>query len=252
MWDAKLYEEKHAFVWQQGASLIELLAPAQGESVLDIGCGTGHLAARIAATGIHVTGLDNSPEMVEQARRNYPALRFEIADARQLAFSNQFDGVFSNAALHWIPEAESVVKVVVRALKTGGRFVAEFGGRGNIQSIQTAMHNAVKAIKGQAPPSPWFFPTLNEYASLLEKAGLELRFAILFDRPTALDGEAGMRNWVTMFGGHCLREIPAEQQESFFRLVEAELRPVLRQDDAWFADYRRLRVVAFKAGHGRP
>src|SRR5262245_39882978 len=124
-WDAGLYDEKHSFVWEHGAALLELLAAQPGERVLDLGRGTGHLTTQLAATGAEVVGLDSSATMIEQARRSYPQLRFEVADARDFSFAEPFDAVFSNAVLHWITEPERVIACVGRALRPGGRFVAE-------------------------------------------------------------------------------------------------------------------------------
>ena len=121
-WDPGLYDGKHAFVWQYGASLVELLQPQPGERVLDLGCGTGHLTARIAAAGAAVVGIDSDPAMIDQARRGYPDLHFEQQDARSFSFAEPFDAVFSNAVLHWIREPEAVIACVRRALKPGGRF----------------------------------------------------------------------------------------------------------------------------------
>lgn len=244
IWDARLYEEKHSFVWKQAESLVELLAPKPGESMLDLGCGTGHLTAQIASAGVSVLGIDSSSEMIEEARRSYPGHRFDIVDARHLAFANQFDAVLSNAVLHWIIEADLVVQGVSRALKPGGRFVAEFGGKGNVKAILGAVQNAVQSVGCGLVDSPWFFPNVAEYASLLERVSLEVTFATLFDRPTPLEGEKGMRHWIEMFGGHFLRRVPKDRQEDFFRHVEDELRPTLHRDGSWFADYRRLRIVA--------
>jgi trans-aconitate methyltransferase len=250
-WDPHLYDHKHSFVWKHGAALLDLLAPRSGEAILDLGCGTGHLTAQIAAAGAAVIGLDNSPAMVEEARRTYPNFRFEIGDARCLSSLEQFDAVFSNAALHWIPDAEAVVHGVARALKLGGRFVAEFGGRGNVRAIAGAMHRATQALGLGSPESPWYFPGIAEYAALLERHGLEVTFATLFDRPTPLEGEAGLRHWVQMFGGHVLSRVPPERREDFFRDVEDAARPVLFREGRWVADYRRLRVVACRVESGR-
>ncbi|HVH71877.1 MAG TPA: class I SAM-dependent methyltransferase, partial [Candidatus Dormibacteraeota bacterium] len=157
-WNAAEYDAKHAFVYEKAKGLVELLAPKAGERILDLGCGTGALTAEIAARGAEVLGIDRSEEMIAQARKKFPALRFKVMDARDLRFStggggNQgkaggnklpghdketdagFDAVFSNAVLHWIPEADEVIEGVAQALKPGGRFVAEFGGKGNIQRL---------------------------------------------------------------------------------------------------------------------
>ena len=128
-WDPALYDGKHSFVWKYGAELMELLAPQRGERVLDLGCGTGHLTQQMTLTGAEVIGLDVSPAMIEQARRNYPHIEFVQADAAAFEFAQPFDAVFSNAALHWMTQPEAVVECVARALQPGGRFSAQFCGQ---------------------------------------------------------------------------------------------------------------------------
>jgi trans-aconitate methyltransferase len=248
-WDAKLYNAKHDFVWKYGADLVSLLNPRAGESILDLGCGTGHLTAQIAESGAQVTGADRSVEMVAAARAAYPKLKFEIADARNLAYHEEFDAVFSNATLHWIHEPELVLRGISRALHPGGRFVAELGGKGNIRTMQAAFDEALVELGAAAAGevNPWYYPSVSEYATLAEKNGLEIRFASLFDRPTELaDGAAGMRNWIIMFGGDYLAKAGPGRQEEFLCRVEEILRPQLFRDGRWWADYRRLRMVAVK------
>jgi trans-aconitate methyltransferase len=243
-WNPALYDAKHAFVWQHGAALIELLQPEAGERILDLGCGTGQLTAQLAAAGANVLGVDLSEEMIAAARRQHPQLRFEIADARALPFDGEFDSVFSNAALHWVEEAESAAAGIARALKPGGRFVAEFGGRGNVKTLWGAIQAAFSRVVGDEAVSPWYFPGVAEYATVLERAGLEVTYATLFDRFTPLEGDNGLRNWVAMFGDHVLGRVPAERREAFLKAVEENARGPLRHEGVWFADYRRLRVVA--------
>jgi len=248
-WNPNLYDAKHAFVWKYGAELVALLAPQNGERILDIGCGTGHLTAQIARSGARVLGIDRSPEMVSAARDAYPHLQFEVADARDLRFENEFAAVFSNATLHWILEPELVVQNICRALRSGGRFVAEFGGKGNIQKMVHAFNRTLAEVPGvgSGEINSWYYPSVSEYASLLEENGLEVRFITLFDRPTPLeDGEAGMRNWITMFGPDSLQKLPPEERDRFFRRVEELLRADLFRDGQWWADYRRLRFSAWK------
>ncbi len=246
-WNANLYDSKHAFVWKYGADLVPLLAPQTGERILDIGCGTGHLTAQIAGCGARVVGVDRSPEMVAAARKAYPHLQFEVADARDLPYRAEFEAVFSNATLHWIHEPELVIRSVRNALRPGGRFVAEFGGKGNIRKMQGAFDQAYSELQAAAPGeiNPWYYPSVSEYATLLETNGFEVRFITLFDRPTPLsEGEAGMRNWITMFGSDYSGKLARETREIFLRRVEELLRPELFRDGQWMADYRRLRLIA--------
>jgi trans-aconitate methyltransferase len=249
VWDAKLYNDKHSFVWEKAKGVIELLAAKPGEKILDIGCGTGHLTAEIAAKGAVVTGVDQSPAMIAEAKEKYPEIDFAVMDASAMTFQSEFDAVFSNAALHWIPDAEGVVRSVSRALKPGGRFVAEFGGKGNIRTVMRAIENNIE--KYGLPRGPkdmgWFYPSIGEYGPLLEKHGLEVRSAELFERPTRLeDGERGLETWLRMFRRVLLDQMAAEKREAFLADVEHEARPRLFKDGVWELDYRRIRVVAVK------
>jgi len=248
-WDAKLYEDKHSFVWEKGRGVVELLAPQRGERILDLGCGTGHLTAEIAAVGALTVGIDQSADMIAQARRQFPDLRFEVYDAREIPFTGEFDAVFSNAALHWIPEAEKVIRGVARALKPSGRFVAEMGGKGNIRRLVGAIIGACREVglDSGAATEAWYYPSIGEYAGLLEKHGLEVRQAALFERPTRLeDGEKGLEAWLRMFRRVILDRLPAADQDAFLREVERQARPELFKDGVWELDYRRLRIVAWK------
>jgi trans-aconitate 2-methyltransferase len=248
-WDAGLYSGKHAFVWEMAKDLVPLLAPKAGERILDVGCGTGQLTAEIAASGAEVVGVDRSPEMIEEARRKVPNVRFEVMDARELAFRKEFDGVFSNATLHWVKEPEKAVAGIARALKAGGRFVAEFGGKGNVEEVMAAFRRACAALGFEFSDelNPWYFPSVAEYAGLLEKHGLEVRQAMLFDRPTPLeDQERGLLTWLEMFGGAVLSKVRQEMRGELLGRVEQEARAELFRDGRWVLDYRRLRVVAVK------
>jgi trans-aconitate methyltransferase len=246
-WDPALYDQKHAFIFEYGKGLLSLLAPQAGERILDLGCGTGHLARDIAASGARVVGIDASAEMIEQARKAYPGIEFRVADARTFSFPYRFDAIFSNAALHWIPEAERVLERISAALRPGGRFVAELGGKGNVASITGALQEVMRETVGVEVESGWYFPSIGTYTALLEKHGLAVKSAVLFDRPTKLEeGERGLRNWFAMFGEGMFVDLPSERKQQVIEQVETRLRPGLFRDGSWFADYRRLRVVAFK------
>ncbi len=244
-WDSALYEQHHGYVSQLGADLVDLLAPQPAERILDLGCGTGHLTQRIAERGACVTGLDSDPAMLRQARANYPRLRFLQADGQNFSVAEPFDAIFSNAALHWMRDADGVAAGMARALRPGGRLVAEFGGAGNVQTLYDGFCAALREA-GQPLPArfPWYFPTPAAYRDLLAAQGLEVLAAQLFPRPTPLAGAAGLRNWYTMFLGEHLERLDPAERERVLNAGERRLRPTQWREDHWVADYIRLRVVA--------
>ena len=246
-WNSALYESKHSFVWRYAADLLELLSPQSDERILDLGCGTGQLTQEITAQGAIAIGIDKAPTMIEQARKNYSDLQFEIADAINFHFEEPFDAVFSNATLHWINQPEQAIACIWKALKPGGRFVAEFGGKGDIKTILTAINKVLTSVSVAKPElNPWYFPSVGEYTTLLEKQGFSVTYAALLERPTLLEGDEGMQNWIEMFANRFLQEIPTNKGMSVIQDIENQLRPDLYQDGNWFADYIRIRVVARK------
>jgi len=244
-WNADLYRDAHAFVFNHGESLLSVLAPQSGERILDVGCGTGELAAKIAEAGAIVTGIDASASMIEAAAAAFPSARFRVMDAAALTFEAEFDAVFSNAALHWVKRAAEGAAGMARALKPGGRLVLEMGGYGNVAALEHAFATALREVAGVEFESPWFFPSVGAYAALLEDAGLEVRGATLYDRPTRLEGDEGVRNWYRMFLRNWLDAMGDEGAARVLERAEA-LCSGLRREGYWEADYRRLRVVAVR------
>ncbi|MDB9525506.1 methyltransferase domain-containing protein [Oscillatoria sp. CS-180] len=247
-WDANLYQEKHSFVWQLSDDLLNLLAPQPGEYVLDLGCGTGQLTQKIADQGASVIGIDADPTMIAEAQRQFPQLTFVVADARHFTLPSPADAIFSNAALHWIPEQTDVAARMIAALKPGGRLVAEFGGYGNIATVLAAIAQARQALDlGSFPASPWYFPSISAYTGLLEEQGFEVQFARLYDRPTPLQGEDGLLNWLQMFATRFWADLSSQQVQDLLPKVVAIARPDLYKDNQWWADYRRIQVIAYKS-----
>jgi len=244
-WDPDDYDDGHSFVYERSADLIDIFDPEPGERVLDLGCGTGHLTAAIAERGASIVGIDADSEMIERAHETYPDLDFRQADAREFVLDSPVDAVFSNAALHWIPDADqdAVLARVADALADGGRFVAEMGGHGNVASITSALE-AELTDRSHDFEHPWYFPSIGEYAPRLERAGFEVRDARLFDRPTTLEGEDGLRNWIEMFGDSFFEGIPDDEREAILTAVEDRLRESYLDGEDWTADYRRLRFRA--------
>jgi trans-aconitate methyltransferase len=248
-WDSTLYDESFGIITQLGAGVVELLAPRPSERIVDLGCGTGGLTAQIAAAGADVVGLDASEAMIARARELYPQLRFEVARGEDFALKDPVDAVFSSAALHWMSPPQEVAASVARALKPGGRFVAEMGGKGNIATITGAIYQtlAEEGISREQVPNPWYFPSIGEYGSLLERAGFEVQLMQLFDRPTPLDDcPNGVADWLRMFGGAFMAAVPAARRAHVQERVNELTRPRLEHKGRWVADYRRLRFVAVK------
>ncbi|TDQ46109.1 class I SAM-dependent methyltransferase [Actinorugispora endophytica] len=244
IWDAELYDTRHAFVAGYGDALIDLLDARPGERVLDAGCGTGDHVAALAGAGADAVGVDASPEMVARAAARFPGIDVSVADLRELPFREEFDAVLSNAVLHWVPEADRAAAGLFAALRPGGRLVAELGGAGNIAAIDSGA-GALRAGHGlPEAASPWYFPSIAQYTRVLEDAGFEVRAAWLFDRPTELTAPDGLADWVRMFGAHLLAGV--DDPGAFLAELSERLRPVLHRDGSWWAGYRRLRVTAVK------
>ncbi|MEA2666426.1 MAG: hypothetical protein QOI11_3370, partial [Candidatus Eremiobacteraeota bacterium] len=228
-----------------GAPVLDLLGPQPGEDVLDLGCGDGALTRTLAASGARVVGVDASPELAAAAAAL--GLDIRVADGQRLPFEAAFDAVFSNAALHWMPDADAVLAGVHRALRPRGRFVGELGGHGNVAAICTALLATLAAHGVAVPRVPWYFPTPAEYAAKLEAHGFAVDTIALIPRPTPLP--TGMRGWLDTFADPFLQDVPAAERGAVLDDVSALLAPTLRdRGGRWTADYVRLRFAARRTG----
>ncbi|QPH41819.1 methyltransferase domain-containing protein [Pedobacter endophyticus] len=247
-WDATLYDKQHHFVSDYGADVLQWLAPKANEHILDVGCGTGQLAAQIAESGAIVLGTDASADMVANAKATYPTLSFEVVDGTKLPYQENFDAIFSNATFHWIEDQNALAEGLFKSLKPGGRLVAEFGGKGNVKSITDAITAAAEqlGLSNQVITNFWFFPSISAYTTLLETKGFEVEQAWLFDRPTKLLGEEGMYVWINQFAQHAFKNLNNEQAESIKNLAVEILKPNYYINGEWVADYKRLRIKANK------
>ncbi len=243
-WSASSYDEHARFVSDLAGGVLDWLSPKPGERILDLGCGDGVLTAELAAAGAHVVGVDASEAFIATCRAR--GLDVRLMDGEDLSFTHEFDAVFSNAALHWMTRPERVIEGVKRALKPGGRFVAEFGGHGNVAAIVTALE-AMAARHGvdTALAHPWFFPSVEIYQAMLEKEGFEVKRIALIPRPTPL--KTGMAAWLKLFRTPFFDQFGAKSDQ-VLRETEDLLRFALSDARGnWTADYVRLRVEAKKS-----
>ncbi|MFV2092663.1 MAG: class I SAM-dependent methyltransferase, partial [Hyphomicrobiales bacterium] len=195
-WSAPVYATNARFVAELGQEILSWADLKPGMRILDLGCGDGALTQKLVAAGGEVVAIDASFSMVEAARAR--GLDARIMSGEALEFDNAFDLVFSNAALHWMVDAEAVVRGVHRALVAGGRFVAEFGGHLNVAAIATALRAAAAHFNGDpALASPWYFPTPQAHGKRLADAGFEVLRITLIPRPTLLP--TGMAGWLKTF-----------------------------------------------------
>jgi len=243
-WSPEQYAKNARFVSDLGMPVVTLLEPRTGERILDVGCGDGPLTKKLVELGCEVVGVDASPAMVEAAKAL--GLDARVMDGQALQFTQEFDAVFSNAALHWMKRPEAVIAGVWQALKPGGRFVAEFGGDGNTATV-------IRALKAALQPrgldfhalSPWYFPSVEEYRGKLEAQGFVANSIALIPRPTPLPGS--LVAWLETFAQSFVAPQPPTERAVFLKEVEDRCRPTLCDAEGkWAVDYVRLRFSALK------
>lgn len=250
-WDAAVYEANVGFVPAFGRGVVDVLAPQASERILDLGCGDGVLTQELVARAREVVGIDGSPDMVEAARGR--GIDAHVVDASELPAvvgapqlqRESFDAVFSNATLHWIPQADAVIAGVRDLLVTGGRFVGEFGGHGNVAAIVVALDASRRLHGFDSVGNPWFFPTIAEYEKRLRDGGFEVDAIALIPRPTLLP--TGVNGWMRTFGGPYLSDLDDDSADAVVASAIDLLAGSLRDaSGSWTADYVRLRFAAHK------
>ncbi len=223
--------------------VVDLLDPKQGEKILDAGCGEGTLAAEIARRGAEVIGVDMSAEMIEQCQAK--GIEAHVGSVTNLPYDEVFDAVFSNAVLHWVKDARGAVQNIAKSLKCGGRFVCEFGGKGNAYHVVSAMQEVFAKHPGFGVfENPWYFPSVEEYKSLLEAEGFRVEYIEHIPRPTPIDD---ISNWLDIFANGITSHLTKTQFEIFkHECKEILIKTNYSKDEGWMVDYKRLRLKAVK------
>lgn len=241
-WSAATYEQNGRFVANLADDVFALLHPQPGERILDLGCGDGFLTKRIARSGAIAVGIDSAPDLLRAALARGVDAR--LGSGEHLPFRNEFDAVFSNAALHWMFDQDAVLSGVRTSLRPAGRFVAEMGGHGNVAAVRTALRSAVApfGLDAEAAGHNIFF-TADEYRAILEQHGFHVQSIALVPRPTPLP--SGVVGWVETFRRSLLDQLTPEQQQAVLAHIAELLKPILcDREGVWHADYVRLRFHA--------
>lgn len=243
-WNSSLYDSKHDFVAEYGKGLLEFIQKNDGQTILDLGCGTGTLTVQLSGLCNKVMGVDSSQNMIDKAKEQFDNIEFMVCDALALPFEKEFDVVFSNAVFHWINDHDLLLKNIHKVLKSQGNLVCEFGASGNIATIENDFANACKGMGYDYKPK-FNFPTTENFGKLLEKNGFVIDRIYDYDRPTPLkDNEKGLANWMKQFFASELAVMPEDIKVTVIKKVEESTRETLWNGNEWVADYRRLRAAA--------
>ena len=248
-WDTKLYNEKYSFVYDYGKSLIKLLDPKKNDRILDLGCGSGQLTFKINELSKETIGIDNSVEMITDAKLRFGMIDFQVLNAEDFKFDKKFDSIFSNATLHWILNYKNVIKCMYENLKLNGKVVLEFGGKGNVKIIIDQLRRSLKkrGYINQSKLELWYFPSIKEYSAELESVGFRVILAEYFDRPTELSNEkSGIIDWISMFAKRFFKDVNFKDIEEIKREVQKNIKEKCFINGKWFADYKRVRFIAIK------
>ena len=232
-WNPAEYHKSSSAQQQWAQELITKLGLRGNERVLDIGCGDGKVTAEIARNlpGGNVTGLDSSPEMIRFARDHFPRseyrnLFFVEADARALPFSKEFNVVFSNAALHWIPDHKPVLAGIARSLHPGGKLLIQMGGKGNAEqalgagNIVQKRPEWVKYFRGFSFTYGFFDNT--EYRWWLIESGFEPLRVELIPKDMTYASRQDCAAWIRTTWLPWMSRLPDERRSAYIEAVMDE------------------------------
>jgi trans-aconitate methyltransferase len=205
------------------------------EAILDLGCGDGKITAALAEAVPQgrVVGIDNSEEMIRYAQAQHPFLehpnlQFRLLDVRALDYTDEFNLIFSNAALHWVKDHRAILSGAYRALRKDGRLALSFGGKGNAAAVL----EVVSAVglrpewreNFQAFKNPYDFYGPDEYRPWLVDAGFLIQRLELLLKDMVHAGPDRLASWIRTTGMPITSRVPESRKEALIRdLVSAYL-----------------------------
>ena len=255
-WNAAVYHRVSEPQLAWGRKVLDRLNLAGDETVLDAGCGSGRLTAELAERlpRGRVVAVDLSRAMVAQAGRLL-APRFDGrvavvgADLVALPIAAVCDVAFSTATFHWIQDHDRLFAQLRAALRSGGRLEAQCGGAGNLERVHE--HAEALAARPDFAPSfagwrePWNFPTAEDAALRLDRAGFVGVETWLEEAPTPFASAEDFATFVTVvvLRPHLAR-LPAGPLAE--RFVAEMVASAADDDPPLTLDYWRLNLRARK------
>jgi trans-aconitate 2-methyltransferase len=244
-WDASTYDRVAAPQTRWGGVVLDRLALAGDETVLDAGCGSGRITEQLAERlpRGRVIALDGSPSMIAEARRRLARFgdRVELVVAdlgRPFALPDGVvaDAILSTATFHWVPDHDALFRNLAAVVRPGGRLVAQCGGAGNIASVK-----AVLATIGDGWLGDAHYETAEATADRLRAAGFVDVQTWLHPEPTPFEPGEPLETFLrTVILGQHVDRLPPDERDAFVHDVATRLpEPVV--------DYVRLNILATRA-----
>lgn len=229
-WDADDYSNFSSEQQKWGRELLSKLNLKEDDEVLDVGCGDGKITAEISLKlkRGHVMGIDNSKPMIQLAKRKFPAeeyqnLSFEVCDAKELYFHDQFSVVFSNASLHWVDDHAKVLNGIYKSLKPGGRVLLQFGGKGNASDLLHIIGEIIKDDEWMQYfdnfKFPYNFPGDREFTGLVKKSGLHSKRIRLVEKDMIHKGKTGLAGWIRTTWLPYTSNVPENKGDEFIEII---------------------------------
>lgn len=246
-WNVSNYKDNFSFVPAYGEAVMDLLTKPKGSYVVDLGCGNGTLTQKLFDRGYRVMGIDDSSQMVVQAKTDYPNIEFMTGNALDFTLAHKADALFSNAVFHWIDEQnqQKMLCNIFNQLNENGELVCEFGGFGCAEHVHSTLEKCFLE-RGLEYKRVFYFPTIGQYAPMLEKAGFRIEYAALFDRPTVQKGANGLADWIKMFVKKPFEGMDETMKDEMIGDAVNRLKNSLYIDGEWIVDYVRIRFRAVK------
>lgn len=253
--DGEKYKQssKHQKEW--GRELLSQLSLRGNETILDMGCGDGILTEQLSelVPKGKVIGIDASVGMIETAKRiKKDNLEFLQMDINKMSFTNQFDVIFSNAALHWIKDHNGLLKNSILALTKGGTILWDLAGAGNCSNFFEIIRSKIAEEKYMSYFKdfewPWFMPSKSQYEKLMTGVGFSYVLISEVNRDRFFSSSSEMIKWIDQPSiVPFIKYLPEELKNTFRQeVIEEMLRKTQQKNGTYFETFHRIRVYAVK------